>query len=228
MGEALFVMSLEQYDAWYDTPRGHWIASREFALLLGLIAVSPRATLLDVGTGTGHFARRFAKAGLQVTGLDPESAALAYARKKAGDIPLVQGDAQDLPFADACFDYCAAVTSLCFMADPAAAVAEMWRVARRGIILGLLHRHSLLYRQKAGRGAYRGARWDDMAQVRTWLARILPAPTAIHARYALFLPDGGRVARALEVALPASMPYGAFLAVVLQRPPLSLKEASTL
>lgn len=209
--------SPEHYDAWYRTPRGRWIAGREFTLLTRLLSPKPQATLLDVGTGTGHFARRFSAIGLKVTGLDPEPAALAYANSKGIDISYVQGAAQRLPFADGSFDYCTAITSLCFMPDPEAAVHEMWRVARRKIILGLLHRHSVLYRQKAGRGAYAGARWDDAAAVAGWLAHLTPAPVA-RTGYAVFLPGAGVMARLIEPVLPASWPYGAFLAVVLERP----------
>ncbi|MDA8389199.1 MAG: class I SAM-dependent methyltransferase [Gammaproteobacteria bacterium] len=209
--------SAEQYDAWYATPRGRWIAGREWALLARLLPLKPQATVLDVGTGTGHFARRFAGIGLQVTGLDPEPAALAYAAAKSADIRYVQGDAQRLPFADLSFDYCAAVTSLCFIADAKAAVHEMWRVARCGVVLGLLHRHSLLHRQKAGQGAYAGARWDDAAAVEGWLAYLTPAPAVVRTGYAVFFPGAARAARLIEPWLPVSWPYGAFLAVALER-----------
>jgi 2-polyprenyl-3-methyl-5-hydroxy-6-metoxy-1,4-benzoquinol methylase len=37
------------------------------------------ANLLDVGCGTGHFSRRFAAAGLCVTGIDSDEAMLAFA-----------------------------------------------------------------------------------------------------------------------------------------------------
>jgi SAM-dependent methyltransferase len=205
------------YEAWYRTPRGAWIAQREFDLLWRLLPMQPGATLLDVGSGTGHFARRYAAAGLRVTGLDPDAAALAYARSLGGGIDYRAGDAQALPFPDASFDYCAAVTSLCFVPDPARALAEMWRVARRGVVLGLLHRRSLLYRQKTGRGSYSGARWDDAAAVRAWTAALDPAPAAINPGYAIFLPDGGTLARLTEGLAPRWLPWGSFLAVGLAK-----------
>ncbi len=205
------------YDAWYRTPRGAWIAQREFALLNRLLRPERGATLLDIGTGTGHFARRYAAAGLAVTGIDPDAAAIDYARRAGANVTYLAGDALRLPFADAGFDYCAAVTSLCFITDPAAAVAEMWRVARRGIVLGLLHRHSLLHRQKAGRGAYAGARWDEPGTVAAWLRQITPQPVAMRTGYAIFLPNGGRLARTAERLLPTSSPWGGFLALALHK-----------
>ncbi len=159
--------SPEQCDTWYTTPRGRWIAGHEFALLTRLRSPKSQATLLDVGTGTGHFARRFSGIGLKVAGLDPESPAVAYAASKSANISYVQGDAHKLPFADGGFDYCTVVTSLCFIADAGAAVREMWRVARCGIVLGVLYRQSLLHRPKAGCGAYADTRWDDAGAVVT-------------------------------------------------------------
>lgn len=209
----------ETYEAWYHTPRGRWIAQREFRLLMALLQPRPKASLLDVGCGTGHFTRRFAKAGLDVTGLEPEPHALAFARGLSRTIEYVQGSALALPFTDRSFDYCTAVTSLCFVADPAGALREMWRVARHGVVLGMLNRASLLYLVKDGRGGYAGARWDSAGAVRDWATTLQP-PAAMRSGYAVFLPFGGVLARAVETVVPSFFPGGGFLAVGLhkQRP----------
>jgi SAM-dependent methyltransferase len=204
------------YEAWYHTPRGCWIGDREFALMRHLLAPVPGASLLDVGCGTGHFSRRFAGLGLAVSGIDPDPQALAYATGEGGDIIYLQGDGRALPFADSQFDYSSAVTSLCFMDDPVTALREMWRVTRHGVVLGLLNRHSLLYREKQGRGAYRGARWDSAKIVRRhWLPRLTPAPAAVTMGSAIFLPRGDTMARIAEAWLPRHIPWGGFLAVCL-------------
>lgn len=206
----------ERYDAWYRTPRGHWVAETECALLLGLLRPQAGASLLDVGSGSGEFSRRFAQAGLSVVSLDPAPDMLAVARRRAPGLPAVRGTALALPFPDAAFDYAAAVTSLCFVEPPVRALAELWRVSRRGVILGLLNRSSLLYRFKHGRGGYRGARWDRLSEARRWCADLDPQPH-IASAYGIFLPDGGRLARRFEECLPASLPWGGFLAVALHR-----------
>lgn len=203
------------YEAWYETDRGRWIAGIETRLLQRLLNPRPGATLLDVGCGTGHFTRRFGDLGLEVTGLDINADALRFARDRDWG-RFVRGDARRLPFADRSFDHCIAVTSLCFVDDPAQAVAEMWRVSRHGIALGLLHRNSLLYRRKAGRGAYRGARWDRCGEVRRWFSTLPGAGSPI-CRWAVFSPSGDPVARSIERWLPASIPLGGFLAVAVQR-----------
>lgn len=204
------------YDAWYHTRRGRWIARREAALLTHLLAPAPGGSLLDVGTGTGEFCRTFGAAGLAVTALDPSASMLGYARQHQQARAYVLGRAESLPFADGTFDYCAAVTSLCFVPDPAHALAEMWRVCRRGVVLGLLNRRSLLHRRKANSGGYRGARWDSIADVRRWVQG-LSGVGRCHRATAIHLPGGGPAARLAERLLPSSSPWGGFLAVAIRR-----------
>jgi ubiquinone/menaquinone biosynthesis C-methylase UbiE len=56
----LACMNPEDYDGWYDTPRGRWIGNTEVAWLNELLASRTGESLLDVGYGTGWFTRRFA------------------------------------------------------------------------------------------------------------------------------------------------------------------------
>ncbi|MBK9130040.1 MAG: class I SAM-dependent methyltransferase [Gammaproteobacteria bacterium] len=206
----------QAYEAWYHTSRGAWIADREFTLLMRMMRPTHHASLLDVGCGTGYFSRRFAAAGLSITGIDPDEAMLAFAVGQDGGIDYLQGDALALPFADGSFDHCAAITSLCFIDDPVRALREMLRIARRSIMLGLLNRHSRLYRQKYGRGGYLNARWDGSEDIRRWIARINPhLQTEI--RSAVFFPGENPVARSAELCLSNRLPWGGFLAVVLRQ-----------
>lgn len=209
-------MEAPQYDAWYDTPRGRWIGDVEFRLLLDLLQPRNGESVLDVGCGTGYFTRRFAQSSRSaITGMDPDLDWLRFARahSAAGESYLA-GRAENLPFADRSFDCTIAVTSLCFIAAQRQAVQEMIRVTRRRLVLGLLNRHSLLYLQKGRRGGiggYRGAQWHSPTDARGLLEG-LPL-RSMSVRSALFLPDGGALARSLETLLPRSWPLGAFLVV---------------
>lgn len=205
------------YHAWYETPRGVWIGAREADSMLELMQPNPGERLLDVGCGTGWFSAGFAQAGLQVTGLDPDRAALDFARQRYPRIRWIEGRGERLPFADGTFDHAAAVTSLCFVDDPVAVLREMWRISRRSVVLGLLHRPSLLWLAKQGRGGYRGARWDRRADVRRWVATLEPKPS-VQMRWAIFLPWGASLSHQLENCLPARLPLGGFMAVGLRRP----------
>jgi SAM-dependent methyltransferase len=213
-------MNPREYEAWYETARGSWIAGREFGLMSRLLAPPAGSTLLDVGCGTGHFSRRFAASGLRVSGLDPDPPMLEHARRLGGGVDYLRGSATALPVADATYDFVTAVTSLCFVAEASRALGEMWRVARHAVLLGLLNRHSLLYRHRHDRGGYRGARWDTAAEVGCWARQLQPAPQ-MTVRCAIFFPGGGAMARTVERVLPGMLPWGAFLAVLLRKPDTS-------
>ena len=208
-------MTPQDYDAWYDSPRGRWIASTEFALLCRHLDLRPGRQVLDVGCGTGWFTRRLARTGLAMTGLDLDDDMLAVARQRTPTgIHWLQGDAARLPFADRSFDQVVALTSLCFVPDWPQAVAEIVRVARRRFALGLLNRHSLLWREKGqggGSGAYRGAHWHTRGELAACL-RQLPVRKVRFAT-AVSLPSGSWVARGVERLLPDAWPWGSFLLV---------------
>ncbi len=173
-------------------------------------------TLLDVGCGTGYFSRRFVDKGLVVTSLDLEPAMINYAQTQTTRVNYVNGSAEQLPFADNSFDYCTAITSLCFVDDPKKALTEMWRVNQRGVALGLLNRNSLLYRQKSGLGRYAGARWNVRKSVKKWISALKLGPARIQHKTAIFFPDGDRLARLAEMWLPSRLLFGGFLAIYIK------------
>jgi SAM-dependent methyltransferase len=208
-------MTPEEYDAWYRTPRGSWIGETEYRLLREALVLPPDASVLDVGCGTGYFTRRLASDGFDITGLDTSAEMIGYARSHGtGREQYVIGDARRLPFPDRHFDSCVAITSLCFIREQEQALAEMVRVTRQRILLGLLNRHSLLYWQKGrhgGRGAYHGARWHTARAARALLVRA--NLQNIDIRSAIYLPRGNGVARTMENVVPQSLFCGGFLLV---------------
>jgi SAM-dependent methyltransferase len=132
-----------RYEAWY-AGEGRRADVFEKALLRKLLASFPSArSILDVGCGTGHFTRWMAQAGFDTVGLDLSEAMLNEARRRSGG-QYVSGDAHALPFADRSYDVTALITALEFVADPAHALSEAIRVARKGVLLGVLNRWSVL------------------------------------------------------------------------------------
>ena len=96
-------MEPAEYEAWYHTARGKWIAGIEWKLLLDLMQPKADTTLLDVGCGTGHFSRRFADLGLNVTAVDSNQATLDYARQQSEEVHYLPANALSLPFVNDSF-----------------------------------------------------------------------------------------------------------------------------
>lgn len=150
------VEAARRYEAWYATPAGCAMANAEEAVLGEMLGLLPGArSLLEVGCGTGHFARWFAAQGLRVVGLDASPAMLAVACERDGGRDYVLGSAGQLPFADHSFDIVAFITSLEFVADAAGALREANRVARDGMLLGVLNLASPLGVGRKARALYR-------------------------------------------------------------------------
>ncbi len=96
--------------------------------------------VLDVGTGTGVVAITARNIGARVTGLDLTPALLEQAKESAtlaghDDITWHEGDAEALPFADACFDVVLSQFGHMFAPRPEVAVSEMLRVLKPGGVI---------------------------------------------------------------------------------------------
>jgi SAM-dependent methyltransferase len=109
-------------------PVGEYLAQRAGA--------GPGVALLDVATGTGNVSVPAAVAGAKVTGLDLTPKLLEKQRERAAaagvEIKLVEGDAEELPFADESFDRVTSCFGVMFAPRQPVAAAELLRVTRPG------------------------------------------------------------------------------------------------
>ena len=101
------------------------------------IGVAPGLRLLDVGTGNGrNVAIPAAQMGAEVVGLDVTPELLEHAVRHADEagveIEWVEGDAQQLPFADASFDRVTSTFGAMFAPDHQRTAGELVRVCRLG------------------------------------------------------------------------------------------------
>jgi demethylmenaquinone methyltransferase / 2-methoxy-6-polyprenyl-1,4-benzoquinol methylase len=107
--------------------------------LVSRIEAGPGDRVLDVATGTAAVAIELVRRrGCSVVGLDqsPEMLATGRARLEraglGGRIALVEGRAEELPFADGEFDALTFTYLLRYVDDPATTLAELARVVRAG------------------------------------------------------------------------------------------------
>ncbi len=209
MGTVVFGEEIAaHYEAWYDTPQGRQADRQEKRLLRWLLGAFPEArTVLEVGCGTGHFTRWLRDEGMRALGMDLSAPMLAQARALDG-LPLVRGDAHRLPFADGAVDLVALITTLEFLDRPQEALAEAWRVARHGVLLGVLNLWSPLglARWVGGRfrpSVYRAAHFYGVGELRRLVRRVAGPGATVVWRTTIFpggIPRG-----------PSSLPWGGFI-----------------
>lgn len=132
------------------------------------------ATLLDVGTGSadiplaiaGWARRRGVRLRVTATDLNPEMLEVARVHVRGrGELDLRVADALALPFADRSYDYVTCNMTLHHFAPPDAVrvLGELWRVARRAVLVSDIRR---------GRPGYWGAR--------LWFALTTRNPLTVH------------------------------------------------
>jgi SAM-dependent methyltransferase len=95
--------------------------------------VGSRNSLVDIGVGTGRFAKPLQELGLRVAGVDISRGMMAKAREK-GVTGLFRADVHRLPFQDKSFDASLLVHILHLVADWSKVVREAARVSRRGVL----------------------------------------------------------------------------------------------
>jgi ubiquinone/menaquinone biosynthesis C-methylase UbiE len=117
----------DKYDSTWSSSTRQFIPP-----LLDAADVSGKMSVLDVGCGPGYVSTAAAERDAIPTGLDFSQEMVAIAKKMFPHLEFREGDAQNLPFADASFDRVLANFALLHLADPERACAEACRVLKPG------------------------------------------------------------------------------------------------
>jgi demethylmenaquinone methyltransferase / 2-methoxy-6-polyprenyl-1,4-benzoquinol methylase len=96
------------------------------------LGLRPGERVLDVGAGTGVSTDELGRSGAFAVGADLSVGMLQAGRRVRPDVPLLAGDALELPFADATFDAVTISFALRNVVDTEGALRELGRVTRPG------------------------------------------------------------------------------------------------
>jgi ubiquinone/menaquinone biosynthesis C-methylase UbiE len=171
--------------------------------------------LLEVGCGTAHFTRWMESLGFECYGVDISKVMLREAQKMWVHSRLVQCESSHLPFAAKSVDVVAYVTSLEFMPDLDAVFAEAERVAKKGLVIGLMNKYSLSTLRKMSQAKignsqhYRNARFYSIRDMRRRLSKNLKAYKVIDWSTTVF----AKVFGDLE---SSRFPFGSFLGIAVK------------
>lgn len=150
-----------EYEEWFDKHRFVYLS--ELEAVRAQLPTEGRS--VEIGVGTGRFA---APLGIDI-GVEPSASMRRIAQQRG--VQTVNGVAEKLPFAEAQFDYALMVTTICFVDDVKAALAEAYRILRnRGrFVVGIVDKRSplgALYERTRGESAfYREATFYSVEEV---------------------------------------------------------------
>jgi len=102
------------------------------AAMVRAVAPVPGERILDVAAGTGTSSAALQRSGATVVAVDFSPGMVAEGRRKHKKIEFIEADAEKLPFGDNEFDAVSISFGLRNIADPKAALGEMYRVLKPG------------------------------------------------------------------------------------------------
>ncbi|HCE66749.1 MAG TPA: SAM-dependent methyltransferase [Geobacter sp.] len=162
---AAFDEQPDDYDAWFeihsDLYRAELEAVRSF--------IPAGGSGVEIGVGSGRFA---APLGISI-GVEPAPCMAGLARQRG--IEVLEAVAENLPIADASFDFAVMVTVVCFLDNVALAFREACRILKpNGVfVIGFIDRESELGQQygqkKAQSRFYRDATFYSVSELEALL-----------------------------------------------------------
>ena len=218
MGYVFGREAARQYEAWSQGPQGRAMDRWLEACLPDLLKVKAGERVLDIGCGDGTHLLAMKGLGLNISGVDASPHMINRARERLGHrCTLKTGRAEDLPFEDNAFDLSVMIHTLEFLDNPAEALREAGRVARRAVVVCVMNsasRQGLLRKLRPSsvapplnRGRFFSL-WELKTLVRGTLGRV---PVSWHSSPSLPPAVVRTCGMIVGRALPRSLPFGPFL-----------------
>ncbi len=207
---------VEGYEGWYEGKykRADLLEKRVLEIMLDQFEGS--SSILEIGCGTGHFTRWFQTLGKNAMGVDlsPYMAKQAKSLWKEGD--FINAPSLNLPFRSMSFDVAFFITCFEYMPQPIMVLKEAARVARKGIVLGLMNSWSLPTLRRKFQLAfgkndyYRRAHFYSIGEMKSLCKKSFDSDYSLAKWRTTLFP------KPLGLERDTGNPFGAFLGVALK------------
>jgi ubiquinone/menaquinone biosynthesis C-methylase UbiE len=151
----------KEYDSYYKTDIGKKVNDIEEKLITEFLKEVPKAEMLELGCGTGHWTNIFVNQGFEVTAMDISDEMLKYATEKKIKAKFIKADSRNIPFPDNSFSAVSFITMIEFINDQNKVFNEIYRVLKPNghLIMGCLNKLSELGKNKENDDTFRDAKF---------------------------------------------------------------------
>ena len=210
-----------EYVKWSDEPAYRFEVEQECKLMLDMLQPARGESVLEIGCGAGISLAALMERGLNATGIDPSPYMLDLAHKRLGNrVELYRGFSEELPFDDNSFNHACFMTTLEFVNEPKAALAEACRVAKDRVFIGGLNRYAIKGIQRRVAGMFSPSIFNRARFFGIWelkrLIREVAGPVPITWRTVNQLPRscGSFVQNIEQHKFVQRCPFGAFVGML--------------
>jgi ubiquinone/menaquinone biosynthesis C-methylase UbiE len=207
---------VKTYESWYTGKYKRADKLEKTLLLKSLKTLEPVESLLEIGCGTAHFTRWFESEGLKCYGLDLSTLMLEEAKTLWPDGSLFQGESSRLPFKDKIVDVVVFIACMEYMPNPIRVLEEASRIARKGIIIGLMNKWSLptlrrIIQVRMNKNPYyRNAKFYSILNIKETLKH------ALDDKYTISLWSTTVFSKIFGDLESSHFPFGAFLVIAIK------------
>lgn len=121
----------DKYASFYDK-KTVFLDSFEQRVIGKMLRCVKGRKILDAGCGTGRLIDKLLASGANVAAIDISPEMLRIAKKKFQNVKFVEGDVENLPFEDECFDIVIASFLIVHLKNPQKFFDEAYRVLKPG------------------------------------------------------------------------------------------------
>ena len=208
---------VEGYEGWYEGKYKRADNLEKLVLSLMIGQFDKPKSILEIGSGTSHFTRWLSSLGYEVAGADLSPLMVRQAKSLWPQGSLLNARSSNLPFGSSSFDIAMFVTCFEYMPDPVGVLREAGRVARQGIVLGLMNAWSLptlrrKFQMAFGKNDYYlNAHFYSIMEMKRLVKKAFGEDARLVRWRSTLFPEPLRLER------DAGNPFGAFMGVAIKK-----------